>query len=285
MSARRCCCLPALVPTLPAACKPQSAHPAGSLHAPPLCPLLRTQAALLQDHTGCPGHQRRRSLPPSLPPQADKGDLLQTNIGGFSTPATTAASGGVNTTVPSASLAGAAAPGAAPTKIKLKVKKEKKVRARCMLLSTGRRCGCVCECVLVAVVCMGLGVRVRQKCLLHAHLAIWRLACWHAPCCPQARCSSRCSAPSFANCSGEERAASSCPHSVCMPASPRSHSAEASMISASSAACSSAIVLSRSALFLFALLLPCRAMLLPHNLGFLLLVEPIKFHLFISRLR
>ncbi|KAL4437119.1 hypothetical protein ABPG75_004258 [Micractinium tetrahymenae] len=60
--------------------------------------------------------------------EADKGDLLQTNIGGYSTPATTAASGGVNTTVPSASLGGPAAPGAAPTKIKLKVKKDKKRR-------------------------------------------------------------------------------------------------------------------------------------------------------------
>ena len=52
--------------------------------------------------------------------QAEKGDLLQTNLGGFGGPAATGGSGS----------GGAAPPAAAVTKIKLKVvKKDKKVGA------------------------------------------------------------------------------------------------------------------------------------------------------------
>ncbi|PSC75256.1 immobilization antigen [Micractinium conductrix] len=86
------------------------------------------------------GHAQLKPLPPgvlerafTLQPggcrltEAEKGDLLQTNLGGYGTPAATAGgSAGVNTTVPSASLGGAAAAtGAAPNKIKLKVKTDK----------------------------------------------------------------------------------------------------------------------------------------------------------------
>lgn len=61
-------------------------------------------------------------LPHPWRPQAEKGDLLQTNLGGFGTPSTTAASGGAQGA--GSAGGGAAAPPAA-TKIKLKVKASK----------------------------------------------------------------------------------------------------------------------------------------------------------------
>lgn len=54
------------------------------------------------------------------PPQADKGDPLQTGLGGYGTPVGTAASGG--TAISAGAAAGATAGAPAPTKIKLKVK-------------------------------------------------------------------------------------------------------------------------------------------------------------------
>ncbi|EFN59283.1 expressed protein [Chlorella variabilis] len=59
--------------------------------------------------------------------EAEKGDLLQTNLGGFGTPSTTAASGGAQGA--GSAGGGAAAPPAA-TKIKLKVKASKGEKRR-----------------------------------------------------------------------------------------------------------------------------------------------------------
>lgn len=113
---------------------PSDTRPARRMLSTSACPRLPAVLRPICCSAATPVHSQhtcrdpgpRCSPPPRLLLQADKGDLLQTNIGGFSTPATTAASGGVNTTVPSAGLGGPS--GAAPTKIKLKVKKDKKVR-------------------------------------------------------------------------------------------------------------------------------------------------------------
>lgn len=89
-----------------------------SAAAPDFKPL--TRAALESGFTLQPGGYRLS--------EAEKGDLLQTNIGGYNTPATTAGSAGVNTTAPSVSMGGTAVTGAASTKIKLKMKGTKKRR-------------------------------------------------------------------------------------------------------------------------------------------------------------
>ena len=96
--------------------------------------------------------------------QAEKGDLLQTNLGGFGGPAATGGAGGGG--------GGAAPPAAAPvTKIKLKVvKKDKKVGARCM------SAGSVCQLNLCVALLQLLQVLLLCK---SGHTSGCSVACTH----------------------------------------------------------------------------------------------------------